>query len=137
MHTHFCDVAGHHWECSSTECECLCGLRMEEGDHSDCPVELRACPEHPEGSEDMTAEPASDAVEIDFSNSPQQQSQVQCNCGCAEIDAAEIVGWCLWCSHVYSDWAPALEDEHFAHHCPGVPEKAKLEALESLAKRNL
>lgn len=35
------------WDLQCSEgCECICGLLMEGNDHSDCPVELRACPEH-------------------------------------------------------------------------------------------
>jgi hypothetical protein len=45
MHRHFCDAEGHDWQCSG-DCECICGLPMEGHDHSECPVELRACPEH-------------------------------------------------------------------------------------------
>lgn len=45
-HTHFCDVAGHPWQCESSECICICQTPMEQGDHSHCSIELRACPEH-------------------------------------------------------------------------------------------
>src|ERR1019366_8122619 len=44
-HRHYCDYAGHDWQCAG-DCECICGLPMEGNDHSECPVELRACPEH-------------------------------------------------------------------------------------------
>ena len=57
-HRHFCDVAGHWWECEGkalrgdaepSTCICLpCGRPLEGFDHSGCadPVELLACPEH-------------------------------------------------------------------------------------------
>jgi hypothetical protein len=45
-HTHFCHVARHPWRCESSECICMCKRKMERGDHSRCPIELRACPEH-------------------------------------------------------------------------------------------
>ena len=45
-HRHFCDVAGHPWQCNSSECICICQKPMELGDHSHCSIELRACPEH-------------------------------------------------------------------------------------------
>ena len=58
-HRHFCDFAGHWWECGGTAlrlgdrepsvCTCLpCGLPLEGFDHSQChgPAELVACPEH-------------------------------------------------------------------------------------------
>ena len=58
MHQHFCDFAGHYWECSGTAvrplmgnavptiCMCLThGVPMEGyGDHSEYPVELIARP---------------------------------------------------------------------------------------------
>ena len=58
-HRHFCDFAGHEWECVGTALrplagdtepsECIClrhQISMEDGDHSGCPVELLACSEH-------------------------------------------------------------------------------------------
>jgi hypothetical protein len=58
-HQHFCDVAGHYWECDGkalrggdtepSTCTCLpCGLPLEGFNHSSCdgPVELVACPQH-------------------------------------------------------------------------------------------
>jgi hypothetical protein len=57
-HPYFCDICGHEWECECVAvhefvperhsvCICkTCGLPMNEGDHSRCPIELRACPEN-------------------------------------------------------------------------------------------
>jgi hypothetical protein len=58
-HLHFCDFAGHDWECEgmavrqvaqdSKPTPCMCikhSVSMDDGDHSDCPVELLVCPEH-------------------------------------------------------------------------------------------
>ena len=45
-HTHYCDIAGHEWTCEEDTCSCICGVLMEDGEHSECPIELRACPEH-------------------------------------------------------------------------------------------
>jgi len=60
-HKHFCDVTGHEWECAGTALRLLAGdaepsicmcirhrVPMEFGDHSDCSIELLACPEHRE-----------------------------------------------------------------------------------------
>jgi len=60
-HRHFCDFAGHWWDCGGTAlrlgetvpsvCVCpRCRLPLEGSDHRACeaPVELRACPEHVE-----------------------------------------------------------------------------------------
>jgi hypothetical protein len=62
-HLHFCDHSGHYWQCEETAlrpdagdtepstCMCLMhGVPIEEGDHSGCPVELLACPEHRQGT---------------------------------------------------------------------------------------
>jgi hypothetical protein len=58
-HQHACDVAGHYWQCEGVAvrpvagrmepmiCICLdCQVPMEDGDHSECSVELLACPQH-------------------------------------------------------------------------------------------
>ena len=68
-HKHFCDVAGHWWECNGKAmrsgdaepsiCMCLpCGRPVEGYDHSRCngPVELLACPEHREEERRRTVE---------------------------------------------------------------------------------
>ena len=60
-HQHFCDVAGHEWDCEGTAVRelagdtepsvCMCirhRIPMEEGDHSECSIELLACSEHRE-----------------------------------------------------------------------------------------
>ena len=59
MHKHFCDVEGHEWECEGSALRPLAGdtepslcmcirhrTSMEIGDHSECSIELLACPEH-------------------------------------------------------------------------------------------
>jgi hypothetical protein len=58
-HCHFCDYAGHEWECDGTALRSLAGatersvcmclvhqVSLTNGDHSECPVELLACPDH-------------------------------------------------------------------------------------------
>ena len=60
-HRHWCDVYGHEWDCEGTALRHLAGdtepsvcmcirhrVPMEEGDHSECSIELVACPEHRE-----------------------------------------------------------------------------------------
>jgi hypothetical protein len=135
-HRHHCDVTGHDFECGDN-CDCFCGLPMEHGDHSDCPVELRPCPEHKnETGQQMTAI-ESTAVEIDFSvlSRECQHSKADCQCGCADADLSNVVGWCLWCDHVYVNYSPEIQDRHFAHDCPGAPKKLKQASLADLAKR--
>jgi hypothetical protein len=135
MHQHFCDVTGHDFECSEN-CECICGLPMEGNDHSDCPVELRPCPKHKDKTERRAAEVESAGVQIDFSilSPERQQSKPPCQCGCANADC-NVVGFCIWCDHVYVEYSPATEARHFAHDCPGAPKKLKQASLAGLAKR--
>lgn len=120
MHKHFCEIAGHEWQCSD-ECECICGLPMNGNDHSDCPVMLLPCLKHAAEQEARLLErvPNDDAVEIvDLPQGPAPH----CRCaGCADADVAAVVAWCLWCDHTYTEYTPAIENEHFAHHCPGAP----------------
>jgi hypothetical protein len=135
MHRHFCEIAGHDWQCGD-DCECICGLPMEGHDHSDCPVELRPCSKHNAEYEARILEAMSDDGALPEAAFAEQQGAVpHCGCGCDDIDASQIVGWCLWCDHVYSKWSPAIQDRHFASHCPGTPIELKDTALASLAKR--
>jgi len=135
MHKHWCGDYGHYFKCSD-DCTCICGLPMEGNDHSDCPVELRACAEHA-GQDGLTAEVSPDAEAIDFSIlSPEhQQSRPHCECGCADADSGTVVGWCLWCGHGYVEYSPEIENRHFAYDCPGAPDKLKQASLANLAKR--
>jgi hypothetical protein len=109
---------------------------MEGHDHSDCPVELRACAAHADGEVGASAEPESDAVQIDFSilSSERQQLKARCQCGCADLDPGASVGICLWCDHRYADYNPKIEAEHFAKHCPEAPAQLKESARARLAK---
>ena len=109
---------------------------MEGHDHSDCPIELRACTEHAEQN-GLMAKVESTAVEIDFTSlcEKREQPRLHCQCGCADADPGTVVGWCLWCDHMYVEYSTEIEDRHFAYYCPEVPEKLKQPALASLAKR--
>jgi len=110
---------------------------MEGHNHSDCPIELRDCPEHPADQEQPMAEVSPDAKEIDFSilSPERQQSRPHCQCGCADLAPGTGVGFCLWCDHVYLHYSPEIEDRHFADHCPEAPEKLKESARAKLASR--
>jgi hypothetical protein len=119
LHHHFCYVGGHGYECSE-DCICICGQPMNGNDHGDCPVELRPCPKH-NSEQKMSDESAPEGVvEIKFP-AASQRAALDCQCGCADIDASQIVGWCLWCDHVYSKWSPVIQDEHSVRYCPGAP----------------
>lgn len=78
-HLHFCDVTGHEWQCEGkafrpfaggTEpsvCMCkFCEVPMEQGDHSDCPIELLACPEHLEEQQERMLEAERQLAESGF-----------------------------------------------------------------------
>jgi hypothetical protein len=109
---------------------------MEQGDHTDCPVELRDCAEHKDAQERPTPEVESDAVEIDFSilSEERQAARPHCECGCADLAPGTGVGFCLWCGHVYAEYSRLNQAKHFAYDCPGAPEKLKAMERESLAR---
>ncbi len=78
-HRHFCDVAGHWFECDGkalrsgdTEpsvCMCMkCGVPLESGGHSQCKhlVEVVACPEHREEERRRVEEFERRAAEFGF-----------------------------------------------------------------------
>lgn len=121
-HRHYCDFAGHDWQCSG-DCRCICGLPMEGNDHSECPVELRACSEHSAENERNIAKET--ASEPDPAFVQKCQVRPSCECGCAEAEMSEIVGFCLHCDHVYAKFTPKIQDLHFAKYCPGAPEELK------------
>jgi hypothetical protein len=102
-HRHFCDFAGHDWECEgsalrhfakdSEPTECLClrhEVSMEEGDHSECPVELLACPEHPEQQFKKISE-------FNASN-PLPDENGAASSGLKDKNGMATVGFCLWCN---------------------------------------
>lgn len=104
---------------------------MEGPDHSECPVELRACPEHEAEAARSIAQAM--ASEPDPESIQKWQERPRCHCGCAEAGMGKIVGWCMWCDHTYAEYNPKIEDLHFANHCPGAPEELKKSARERLA----
>ncbi len=128
-HRHFCDFAGHNWQCSG-DCECCCGLPMEGHDHSECPVELRACPEHADEQQRSIAVAMSSDPDPAFVQ--RLQERPHCDCGCAEAEFSNLVGWCLRCDHEYASYTPQIEDLHFANFCPGAPEELKESARKRL-----
>lgn len=118
MHRHFCETYGHDYECGE-DCECICGLSMEGNDHSDCPVELRPCPEHqPEAEHRILEAMFSADTAVSAETDEPRAAAPHCECGCADIDSIKFVGWCFWCDHVYSEWNLEIQARHFAHHCP-------------------
>jgi hypothetical protein len=134
-HRHFCDVAGHYWECDGVRpgffgaapspCICFCGTSPEVGDHSDCPVELRACPEHKKyamtglPADESVPEPGEGLTRIKFP--PDYKTKAKR----AVKQAQKYGAACFWCGQGYEEYSRALEDEHFAHYCPEAPEQLK------------
>jgi hypothetical protein len=103
-HTHFCDFGGHYWECDGVAlrplvgdtvpsiCICLAhGLPMEDGSHSQCPVELLACAEH------LAGQLAQMAYEDQPTNMPRTEASHQAS-ESKDEDCVSIVGFCLWCN---------------------------------------
>ena len=130
-HKHYCDVEGHEWQCTDSTCMCICDEPMEQGDHSECPVELRACPEHPR----QLPESSDDESFSDFLENLQSDAEnPHCECGCADAHREEVVGFCVWCSHVYVSYNTKVEAQHFLHFCPGAPAEL-LEAAQSRLAR--
>jgi hypothetical protein len=105
---------------------------METGDHSECPVELRACPEH---QRQLPASSSGDKLFSDFfGHLPSDSEKPRCECGCADADREEVVGFCLWCSHVYVSYNAKVEAQHFANFCPGAPAEIREAAQQKLAR---
>jgi hypothetical protein len=119
-HKHYCGVEGHEWQCSDSKCECMCGELMESAaDHSECFVELRDCPEHqdvqpPESSDDESPSGL-------WLNLPRDAEKPHCECGCADAHPEDVVGYCVWCSHVYVAFNAKTEAQHFSEFCVGAP----------------
>jgi hypothetical protein len=102
-HSHFCDFAGHEWECTGTALRplagdtepsvCMCAMHqvpLADGDHNECPIELLACPEHRD-------EQLRDMGELDSSDLPESQVDAESTMF-RDNDGNPIVGFCLWCN---------------------------------------
>jgi hypothetical protein len=101
-HRHFCDSAGHYWECVGTAlrpltrdaepsiCICLRHLvPMEDGDHSECPIELLACPEHRD--EQLRQMSPVGTYDLAPGQGDAESTMFKVN------DDKTTVGFCLWC----------------------------------------
>jgi len=133
-HRHFCNFAGHEWECEGTALRllagdtspsvCMCfthGVPIEDGDHSDCSIELLACPEHLD--EHMLAMgylPGSPVPSPVPNDQPSTMFQ--------DEHGNPIVGFCLWCN---KDFYTVEESE--AHQ---ANEMAACEVFQDLKDKN-
>ena len=131
-HTHFCDVAGHPWQCESRECICICQKPMELGDHSHCSIELRACPEHDDEQSsivDREQGAPSELHEADASGPPTTSTEQE-GCGRLQPIPPEIaekldqwfasdrnsIGFCCLCGNTIpteNDFIPGT----YTHNC--------------------
>jgi len=102
-HHHFCHIVGHEWECGGTALRPLAGdtepsicmcvtheVPMEDGDHSECSIELLACPEHM--SKQLRQMPT-----IGANNCPVDEVETQSTMF-TDKDGNPTIGFCLWCN---------------------------------------
>ena len=135
MHKHWCEVEGHWFDCAEA-CVCECGLPMNGHDHSGCPVELRPCADHKAHQEQRLAEAAANSgvAAVEVGDDEEGGSIPYCECGCADVDPDAVIGYCMWCDHVYTAGTAGTEDDHFANHCIGAPEGLVAMARATMAK---
>ena len=120
-HLHWCDVTGHEWECQGTAlrpllgdfeptpCYCFnCGTLMEDGDHSQCSIELLACPEHRDQQLRAMGHKPGQAIEPPPPG-PEDSSMFK------DEDGNQTVGFCLWCNKYFYSM-----DEVQAHNADGM-----------------
>lgn len=99
-HKHFCDFAGHYWECDGAAvrlfapepsvCMCMdCGIEMERGDHSACSVELLSCPEHRADQMRAMGHDPSHTIEPSTESEPSSMF--------IDSEGNATAGLCLWC----------------------------------------
>jgi len=113
----------------------MCGELMESGaDHSECFVEMRDCPEHqgqlPESADDELSPNYFKAAANGAAERP------HCQCGCADAKREEVVGSCVWCSHVYVSFNAMTEAQHFSNFCAGAPAELREALRLKLARLN-
>ena len=112
-HSHFCDLGGHRFSCNNDLCVCVCGVPMNGEDHRRCPIELRACSQHPYVSPFVAAD--DDAVAIEFRDDFADMLT-------GAVEQADTYGAAfLWCGSGYDDYSARAEDTHFSDHCPDAP----------------
>jgi hypothetical protein len=130
-HRHFCDFAGHYWECEGTALRhfageptpCMCikhQVSMEEGDHSQCPVELLACPEHRD-------EQFKKVNEFSANDPIPDENGAEC-LGFRDKDGNATVGFCLWCDKDFYSMEEVWE--HSDNNMAACPEFRRFLAAE-------
>ena len=133
-HQHFCDFAGHYWECDGTAVRlfaseasvCLCmdhGVPMEEGDHSNCSIELLSCPEH--RADQMKAMGYDPSYTIEPSPESEPSSMF------TDREGNRTVGFCLWCNRDFYSI-----DEVHQHNDNDMAECAEFQRLKDSVRAN-
>jgi hypothetical protein len=82
---------------------------MGDGDHSGCPVELLACPEHPDEQ----------IEQVGVSDRRDLRPSVEAEGLFRDRNATPIVGFCLWCGNDFYSIEEA--DAHQAGDGKGCP----------------
>jgi len=103
---------------------------MEQVDHSECLVEMRDCPEHHQQLPVLSDDELSDF----FGHLSSDTEKPRCECGCADANHEEVVGFCVWCSHVYVRYDTKIEAQHFTCFCSGAPSEIREGAQSRLAR---
>ena len=117
-HQHYCDYAGHEWECTGAALRplagdtepsvCMCAIHqvpLADGDHNECPIELLACPEHCEQQlRGMRTIATSDPRGIGVGGGRSSSK---------DSDGYPVVGFCLWCNMDFHSMEKAKA--HHAH----------------------
>jgi hypothetical protein len=130
MHRHLCEVTGHYWDCPGsavrslrgesepTICYCLEHLvPMEEGDHSQCSIELLACRDH---QDEQLRKMGYGPGATKMPQTPQKGESTMFRDG----QGNRTVGFCLWCDKDFY----TLE-EHEEHTANGMVACAVFQVL--------
>jgi hypothetical protein len=130
-HRHYCDIAGHDWQCEK-DCECICGFSMEGNDHSDCPVELRDCRQHQsQESTDMPAvaeKTSSKRGRLKFPPEHRLRRALR------RLSDPGFAGVCVSYGHRYKRFSLEIQDAHLLR-CPSYPEEARQQICEMQRRR--
>jgi hypothetical protein len=140
-HRHYCDIAGHGWQCSSRECMCICAVPMHTGDHRECPVELRACPKHRERPRFESAQ-STKRRETKSRKSGSVYGRIKMPPMHRVLRAARRASRpgfgaaCVWCGHAYrlGEYSPEAQDAHLLA-CPSYPEDGKQQIQQMQERR--
>jgi len=122
-HLHWCDVAGHEWECQGsalrplrgdtepTPCSCLHHQSpMEDGrDHSECSIELLACPEHRDQQLLAMGYEPGQVPALPPADDEEKSSMFR------DAEGKPTVGFCLWCNRDFYSM-----EEVEAHNADGM-----------------